>query len=763
MSPPPPIATTPDAIKVADSRQPAATSWALIDQALVSGTNFSVGILLARLLGPSGFGLYTILWTICICANLLQWGLIITPLQSIGSKRILSEKRFYLSAVFAQQLGFSLLCSLFFFAGILAFYAAYPGYQLQDKSTESLAAVALPAALSMGLSQTQDFFRRYFMIRGTPRVAYLSDWARYGTYLACLGAFYYLNDRTIHHVFWAMSGASLIGTLVSLPHISVVRPARRMLSAVTRRHFAFAKWLIPATALQWVNANIHFYATAFFMGQASVGALKASQNVMSFTAVVVEGLENSVPSHAAKRLASDGREGLSAYLRRTARQSIGLLFLVVGGIALAPDFFMHLLFGDRFSGNGRLVIGFGVVSLLHISGYFVNVFIRATERTVLIFRTDLIVTAWALLSAPFLVRNFGLMGAVFGLAMCHLIRLTSLAISVRRLIPVQENSQQDSLKGAGNTSRPMSTPTSLTRLPETTPRHLGPNLFIVGAAKSGTSTLARVLRDHPDIYFPNNSLYKEPSYFSHWRSGLDKESYFGLYSGSDVPKKYRGDASTAYLTDPASANRIHEYNTNSKIIILLRNPVERAYSLYNWMVQEGHEYSPTFEFALEMEPRRKQKKIPNLLEPEYYYDYLYYESGLYLNQVKAYASLFPRSQMMVDLFENLAENPAAFLSRLCVFLDVENPGFSKVPKENPSRQVLHPFLTFSMRYIIRLLWLGRIPRSKEQRDSMIKRLWLRKDPRRMKPATRQELLRRYQPEFVGLQREFGLDLTKWQK
>lgn len=204
-----------------------------------------------------------------------------------------------------------------------------------------------------------------------------------------------------------------------------------------------------------------------------------------------------------------------------------------------------------------------------------------------------------------------------------------------------------------------------------------PNLFIVGAARSGTTSLWYYLKSHPEVYMPQDLIQKEPAYFSKLKQTRFKEweEYIKIFNQANNNHSWVGEASTAYLTDPGSASRIYKYNPEVKIIIILRNPADRAYSLYNWMVQCGYEYVESFENALYLENYRKQIKTPNYYEPEYYYNYLYFHSGLYYEQVKRYLELFDQNVLILK-FEDFTEYFDREMERVCRFLDIEK-------RENP--------------------------------------------------------------------------------
>lgn len=151
-------------------------------------------------------------------------------------------------------------------------------------------------------------------------------------------------------------------------------------------------------------------------------------------------------------------------------------------------------------------------------------------------------------------------------------------------------------------------------------RHV-PNFFIVGAAKSGTTSLYHYLKQHPEIYM---SPVKEPKYFlasinkfPHNGPGdieVDKkiirtwDEYLKLFSNASV-EKCIGEASCGYLYYcELVAPSIKRISPEAKIIIVLRNPVERAFSAYCYLFREGRE-TLSFEEALKIEEERKKKEL----------------------------------------------------------------------------------------------------------------------------------------------------------
>lgn len=195
-----------------------------------------------------------------------------------------------------------------------------------------------------------------------------------------------------------------------------------------------------------------------------------------------------------------------------------------------------------------------------------------------------------------------------------------------------------------------------------------PNFFIVGAAKAGTTSLWMYLKQHPEIFL---SADKEPSFFCNTYGYNNFEKYLQLFKDA-VKYKAIGEASHAYLTSPESATWIRKEIPNAKIIIVLRNPADRAYSLYRWMANHGYEWLYPFEKALEAESERERDLSFHKGNPQYFHNYMYFKSGLYFEQVSRYYKNFPSEQIKVILLDDLRQKPVDTTQSIYEFLGVGN-------------------------------------------------------------------------------------------
>lgn len=230
-----------------------------------------------------------------------------------------------------------------------------------------------------------------------------------------------------------------------------------------------------------------------------------------------------------------------------------------------------------------------------------------------------------------------------------------------------------------------------------------PNFFIVGAARSGTTSLDRYLSQHPQIYVTpkkETHFFVGDSFPACSGPGDDRlstlliqneEQYAQLFADAKGAKAI-GESSAFYLCFPGAAERIARTIPDAKILITLREPVDRLYSAYTFMVRDGRE-SLGLEEGLSREEERKQQGW----EPIWWYK----ELSMYYKQVQYYMEVFGRQRVKVVIYDELFANPAQALREVFAFLNVrEDVGIntsvrynvSGVPKSRKFYQRLDKFI-----------------------------------------------------------------------
>ncbi|MEW6677496.1 MAG: sulfotransferase [Pseudomonadota bacterium] len=272
------------------------------------------------------------------------------------------------------------------------------------------------------------------------------------------------------------------------------------------------------------------------------------------------------------------------------------------------------------------------------------------------------------------------------------------------------------------------------------------NTFLLGAMKAGTTTLADLLAQHPDICL---SSPKEPHFFTE-KEGLDLDWYHARFAQPE--RRIRIDASTSYTIAPVEVGipfkrvcekyrgipeKIHRYNPEAKFIYVLREPVSRTYSHYNHNARDGWEKRPFMQAIHE--------------------DAQYLSASHYLQQLEAYWAFFPKEAFLLLPFEEIMKSPADAARRCCDFLGLPPPPVMEETRAknvgfvyNPIGQKLHK--------------LGLMELASRLLPDAVKQ-WLAPLVSRgippMSPQDRQELARHFQPHNQRLQESTGFDTSGW--
>ncbi len=274
-----------------------------------------------------------------------------------------------------------------------------------------------------------------------------------------------------------------------------------------------------------------------------------------------------------------------------------------------------------------------------------------------------------------------------------------------------------------------------------------PNFFILGAAKCGTTSLYHNLKNHPDIYM---SPIKEPCFFCEtFQIVKNPIAYHRLFDAAEK-ETLIGEASHVYFTSPGTAMVLRSFFPAAKFVLILRHPADRAYSLYHHMRRYGYETIATFEKALAAEEKRFQSSFFRKHCNQYIYNFFYFRSGLFGEQMERYLALFDQSQFYIVTLTQLKEAPLATIQGIFDFLDVRS-NFTPEMKvlnmgETTRFSLVQNLLNLKLR---RPAWLRRIGLNFSRKYNL-------KEIPPMNPETRHRLCIRYQSDLVKLYEFTGI-------
>jgi hypothetical protein len=295
-----------------------------------------------------------------------------------------------------------------------------------------------------------------------------------------------------------------------------------------------------------------------------------------------------------------------------------------------------------------------------------------------------------------------------------------------------------------------------------------PDFFIVGAAKSGTTSMHEYLRQHPDVFMPG---IKEPLFFGRdlgiapqW-CVRDEAGYLALFDGA-AGRRRVGESSVWYICSSTAPGEIKQFSPSAQIIIMLRHPVDFMYSMHGLFLWTDNEDIADFEDALAaQQDRSRGRRIPKMA---------YFPQGLqytrmarFSEQVKRYFDVFGPDRVHVILYDDLKSDTPGVYRQVLRFLGLDTSFVPDFRIFNESRPIRHlPFHRFFNRPRARRALQKALPKlSRTLRTKLVNALtFILRPPYRsprIDPEVRDRLLPDFAEEIEALGKLLGRDLTAW--
>ncbi len=413
--------------------------FALIDQALVSGTNFATTVILARALGVKGFGVFALAWMAVLLVNNLQIAFVVSPMMSVGPKQEAHDRPRYYGAVLAQEIGFALCFAACVWIAVVMLDAHFLQWKIRG--------LGLPLAFAALTYQLQDFLRRYFFCTRQTKLALICDSISYLTQLPIILFIARMPYFSPVAVLWVIGATSIAGFLVCSIWFEPVRLEFQSVRQVALRHWRISRWLAPSAFMEWSSGNLFVLVAPLYYGAGAAGILRASQNIVAVAHIWYLGLDNVVPAEAARQLHIGGVEACMKYVRQVAYRwgSITTTFLFL--IFIQPSFWLRLVYGSAYGVYGHIVQLYAALYLIVFFGCPLRAGLQALEYTSPLFWSYLTMTIFAVTFAGPFAKNFGLVGAMLGMIATQI--LFQAIVSVAFVLRTRRMRQAEILSGQG--------------------------------------------------------------------------------------------------------------------------------------------------------------------------------------------------------------------------------------------------------------------------------------------------------------------------
>lgn len=375
------------------------------DQALVSLSNFGVTIVVGRILGPEGFGIFTLVWSVALFLNVVQQSFFVAPMLTLSSKYEGNERSKYFGSVLALQSAFAISSMILL---VLGFEIGVLGDFFSPKVNQTI----LPLACACFFYQMQEFIRRMLQATARSVAALLCDVTTYGLQIAMLSWLLLNKQAGMASIFWMLAATWMAGCVFFVTVRGQIEFSKAAVTMAMGVHFSFGGSLALANLFMWFSGYGSLYAVAAQLSPAAVGNIRAAMNVVAPFNVLAVGIQIFLSIEAAQVYRLHGMQAMTRLLRNYA---VGFMLVCVPlGLVLwiwaRP--LVRALLGSRFEVPASWLVGQFVAVVAFALFGFLMVHFKTIERN---YYTALAAGGGMLLTltlTTMLVRPLGA-GAVF--------------------------------------------------------------------------------------------------------------------------------------------------------------------------------------------------------------------------------------------------------------------------------------------------------------------------------------------------------------
>ena len=379
--------------------------WAVADQLLISATNFATMVLLARGLSQEAFGSFTLIYSVLLFANNLQFGLITQPHNILAIARHGEDYTCYTTSTAVSQL----------FFGAVAALAVLAAWAVGRCAAWSVAPLLLTLAPSIVSWQLQEFVRRILYTEGRLAAAFVNDSISYGGQALAIAALWWLDGLTAPLALGALAATSAIAATLGGWQIRGSL-AGRIDPSVCAENWHFGKWLAAEDVVgTWLSSWFFVYLGAAVFGRAAAAILGAVHTIFGPARVLAYAMTAVLPIHFARSQAVGGRAALYAQLKVAFLLAVPLLGGYCLLVAIFAEPLMRLVYGEKYAGNASLVALYAICTCSWNVTMIIIAALSVRRLTRLVFMNRLCVGLIATPVGCFLILTLGIHGVVLSM------------------------------------------------------------------------------------------------------------------------------------------------------------------------------------------------------------------------------------------------------------------------------------------------------------------------------------------------------------
>ncbi|TAE89825.1 MAG: hypothetical protein EAY81_01715 [Bacteroidetes bacterium] len=395
------------------------TVVSLADQAMLSGSNFLLGVCIARFLGITVLGEYALMMLYIMLIMGLQQAFIVNPMQQLSARANIALLG-YLKQVQVLQLVISLLSA----SGLTLFLSLSNAITVVEPWVLFLFTFFLlfneTNRKSLYLSHHNLLILATSFISNIIPLIILFILSIYSTLQ--------LNEALFIQSFFYALGAA-VG---SFPFLLKNHTDAYVIIVI--EHFNKSVWLTGTSLLQWFSGNFFMIAANQTLGSTALGAIKMAQNLLGLLNVMLLALENHFPANIARLFLLENHTELIRYMKSFFKQYLFISVALLIGLLLFTNTIIFYVFGPAFIPYAWVVYGFVAIYLVVIIATPLRIAVRVLNKQQAIFWGYLASTVFALAFADTMVQHFGISGVIIGFGIGQVMMLVAYSIGFKQII-----------------------------------------------------------------------------------------------------------------------------------------------------------------------------------------------------------------------------------------------------------------------------------------------------------------------------------------
>jgi O-antigen/teichoic acid export membrane protein len=429
--------------------------YAILDQGLISGSNFLVSILLARWLVPEQYGAYAVAFGIFVLLWLVYQSLVLEPMAVFGGSAYRNSLRGYLRSLLWIQVAISLAVAVAL--GLSALVAGRTAHSAGLAGALAGIMIASPCIMFNFL------VRRSFYLELSPAKSVLGALVYTSLSLSLLVVIYRRGLLSAFSAFLLIGIAALLTGFYQLVRLRAQLPPSTFIPPVGetwRRHWRYGRWALATAAAGWIPAYIYYPLLSSFGNMAHSGQLKALMNLTLPVEQTKAALSLLFLPYAASVQAREGASGAGALSLRLTLVSLGVALAYWTFVLPIPGTLFRFLYSGRYAEVAHLlpIVAFGSIIWSAASGP--AIVLRAMESPASVFKAFSVATGVSLLVGIPATWKFGLTGAIWGTNLADVLSLVLVVLVLRRKIASPADGSEGAFAMKGVSPRVMPGPST---------------------------------------------------------------------------------------------------------------------------------------------------------------------------------------------------------------------------------------------------------------------------------------------------------------